>query len=80
MISEKIGSAVIFLRPEKNPIQWISVNRYQFLQPKKSLLTENPLYPNLFMHCYVVNGFPIKIPIDRKSPLSESRLTEIHCI
>ncbi len=39
------------------------------------------------MYCYAVNGFPISnfpnqvsIPINRKSPLSESRLTEIHCI
>ncbi len=31
------------------------------------------------MYCYVVNGFPILIPINQKSPLSESQLTEIHC-
>ncbi len=31
------------------------------------------------MYYYVVNGFPIKISINQKSPLSESRLTEIHC-
>ncbi len=60
-------------------MQWIPVNRDQFLQPKKSRLTENPLYPKLFMYCYLVNGFLKYIPINRKSPLSESRLTEIHC-
>ncbi len=40
-------------------LQWIPLNRDRFLQLKKSQLTENPLYPKLFMYCYVVNGFPI---------------------
>ncbi len=60
-------------------VQWIPLNRDRFLQPKKSRLTENPLYPKLFMYCYLVNGYSIYIPINRKSPLSKSRLTEIHC-
>ncbi len=61
-------------------IQWIPLNRDRFLQPKISQLTENPNYPKYLMYCYVVNGFPISIPINRKSPLSESRLTKIYCI
>ncbi len=40
-------------------IQWIPFNRDRLLQPKKSRLTENPLYPKLFMYCYLVNGFSI---------------------
>ncbi len=32
------------------------------------------------MYCYLVNIFLIYIPINRKSPFSGSRLTEIHCI
>ncbi len=61
-------------------IQWIPLNRDRFLQPKKSRLTKNPLCPKLFIYCYLVNGFLIEIPINRKSPLTESRLTGIHCI
>ncbi len=30
--------------------------------------------------CYLMNGHSISIPINWKSPLSESRLTEIDCI
>ncbi len=45
-------------RPE-NAIQWNPLNRDRFLQLKKSLLTENPLFPKLFIYCYLVNGFPI---------------------
>ncbi len=41
-------------------IQWIPVIWDRFLQPKKSRLTKNPLYPKLFMYYhYVVNGLPI---------------------
>ncbi len=40
-------------------LQWIPPNQDQFLQLKKSRLSENPLYPKLFIYCYVVNSFPI---------------------
>ncbi len=60
--------------------QWIPLNRDRFLQPKKSRLTENPLYPKWFVYSYLVNPYSIYIPINRKSPITESRLTEIHCI
>ncbi len=61
-------------------IQWIPLNRDRFLQLKRSRLTENPLYPKSCFYCYLVNGFLIQIPINRKSPLTESRLTGIYCI
>ncbi len=38
----------------------------------------DPVYPDGFSTYEI--GFMEKIPINRKSPLSESRLTEIHCI
>ncbi len=43
----------------RKQVQWIPVNRDWFLQPKKSQLTENHLYPELFIYRYLVNGFPI---------------------
>ncbi len=30
-------------------VQWIPVNRDRFLKSKKSQLTENPLYPKVFI-------------------------------
>ncbi len=43
----------------QNDIQWIPLNRDQFLQTKKSRLTEIPLYPKTqhFIYCYLVNGY-----------------------
>ncbi len=45
-ISYLPGLQLLYCNIDLLLIQWIPVNRDRFLQPKKSQLTENPLYLN----------------------------------
>ncbi len=46
------GNECTYLHTQGGPtvLQWIPLNRDRFLQPKKSRLTENPLYPKMFIY------------------------------